>query len=64
MDKRTQERESHNWNSSGCTVFLLSVTTHYTNTDAIVISTLAQFCGILSQIREGDDTLKLHMYKL
>lgn len=35
---------SHNWNSSGCTAFLSSVTIRApTNTDVIVCSTLARF---------------------
>lgn len=36
----------------------------YTNTDVIVCTTSAQLCGILSQIREGKGTLKLHSGEL
>lgn len=36
----------------------------YTNTDVIVCATRARLCAILSQIREGKGTVKLHICEL
>lgn len=44
---------------SGCTVFLSKCdSSRCTNTDVLVCSTLAQLCGILRQIGEGNGPLK------